>query len=89
MSETLEEFIQRHEGCRVTPYIDSVGVQTIGVGHNLHKPFPMNVIELLRDEDIKDAKNDCLHAFPWAVVTHAQFCGQAVLTWRKISCDRR
>ena len=65
MSETLEEFIQRHEGCRVTPYIDSVGVQTIGVGHNLHKPFPMNVIELLRDEDIKDAKNDCLHAFPW------------------------
>ena len=63
--ETLEEMIERHEGCRLSPYIDSVGVQTIGVGHNLHKPFPMNVIRLLRDEDIKEARNECLHAFPW------------------------
>lgn len=65
MSETLEQMIERHEGCRYVPYIDSVGVQTIGIGHNLHKPLRREAVELIRNHDIEDAKNDCLHHFPW------------------------
>jgi lysozyme len=65
MLETLEQMIERHEGYRATPYIDSVGVQTIGIGHNLHKPLTRAaVLQILRD-DLADATNECLHAFPW------------------------
>jgi len=65
MSETLEQMIERHEGCRFLPYIDSVGVQTIGIGHNLHKALSRAAVEQIFKDDITDARNDCLHAFPW------------------------
>jgi lysozyme len=55
----------RHEGIRSTPYIDSVGVQTIGIGHNLHKPLSHAAIMQIFRDDVADARNDCLHAFPW------------------------
>lgn len=65
MSETLEQMVERHEGYRTTPYIDSVGVQTIGIGHNLHKPLTRAaVLQIFRD-DLADATNECLHVFPW------------------------
>lgn len=32
--------IRRFEGCRLTVYLDSKGLPTIGVGHLLHAPFP-------------------------------------------------
>jgi lysozyme len=65
MLETLEQMIERHEGYRTTPYIDSVGVQTIGIGHNLHKPLTRTaIVQILRD-DIADATNECVHEFPW------------------------
>lgn len=65
MLETLEQMIERHEGYRTTPYIDSVGVQTIGIGHNLHKPLTRTaIVQILRD-DIADATNECIHEFPW------------------------
>lgn len=63
--ETLEEMLIRHEGLRHAPYIDSVGVQTIGIGHNLHKPLSHAAIMQIFKDDVADAKNDCLHAFPW------------------------
>ena len=63
--ETLEAMIERHEGYRTTPYIDSLRVQTIGIGHNLHKPLTRAAIEHILRDDIADATNDCLHAFPW------------------------
>jgi lysozyme len=65
MSETLEQMIERHEGCRFLPYLDSVGVQTIGIGHNLHKPLSRAAVEQIFRDDLADAKNDCLHTFPW------------------------
>lgn len=65
MSETLEQMIERHEGCRFTPYPDSLGILTIGIGHNLNKPLSRAAVEQIQRDDIKDARNDCLHAFPW------------------------
>lgn len=32
---TAEELIKRHEGLRLKPYRDSVGILTVGYGHNL------------------------------------------------------
>lgn len=65
MKETLEQMIERHEGCRYLPYVDSVGVQTIGIGHNLHKQLSRAAVEQIFRDDIADAKADCLHQFPW------------------------
>jgi lysozyme len=71
--ESFEEMLMRHEGMRATPYIDSVGVQTIGYGHNLHKPLSHAAILQIFQDDLADAKNDCLHAFPWfAELTEAR-----------------
>lgn len=63
--ESFEDMLIRHEGERATPYIDSVGVQTIGIGHNLHKPLSARAIRVIFEDDLADARNDCLHAFPW------------------------
>lgn len=63
--ETLLQFIERHEGCRTTIYIDTSGVETIGIGHNLHKPLSRAAIEQIQRDDVNDAYGDCLHAFPW------------------------
>lgn len=63
--ESFEDMLIRHEGMLATPYIDSVGVQTIGIGHNLHKPLSHAAILQIFKDDVADAKNDCLHAFPW------------------------
>lgn len=63
--ESFEDMLIRHEGMRATPYIDSLGVQTIGIGHNLHKPLSHAAILQIFKDDVNEAKNDCLHAFPW------------------------
>ena len=63
--ESFEDMLKRHEGNHATPYIDSVGVQTIGYGHNLHKPLSERARQVIFEDDVADAKNDCLHAFPW------------------------
>lgn len=63
--ETLEQMIERHEGCRDRYYLDSEGVPTIGIGHNLFKPISRAAIEQIFRDDLREAWNDCLHAFPW------------------------
>lgn len=71
--ESFEDMLIRHEGLRSTPYIDSLGVQTIGIGHNLHKPLSHAAIMQIFHDDLADARNDCLHAFNWfAELTEAR-----------------
>lgn len=76
MIETLEQMLERHEAYRDRPYDDAtgktvrqgdtiIGHLTIGIGHNLEKPIPREVLIHLLKLDIADATNDCLHAFPW------------------------
>ena len=65
MSETFEQMLKRHEGLRLSPYLDSVGIQTIGYGHNLQKPFSIKAMEQQFQDDVAEAHNECLHAFPW------------------------
>lgn len=53
------------EGERRSIYFDSLGVPTIGFGHNLHKPLPHYIIELILESDIDDALADLDRALPW------------------------
>lgn len=65
ITESLLAFIAENEGLRLKPYQDTVGVWTVGYGHNLNVPISQRAAwQILRD-DVEDARNDCLHAFPW------------------------
>ena len=65
MNETLAEMIQRHEGVRRIPYLDSLGIFTVGYGHNMQRPLSQAVIDQIFSEDLQEAINECVHAFPW------------------------
>lgn len=52
----LRETITRHEGSRLQMYQDSLGIWTIGVGHNIQeKGISPQVMELMLDEDLEEA----------------------------------
>jgi len=46
------------------PYLDSVGVQTIGYGHSLEQGISPAIAEALLTEDVTDAIKDC-YKFDW------------------------
>lgn len=67
ITEELLSFIADNEGLRLKPYQDTVGVWTVGYGHNLAVPISQRAAwQILRD-DVEDARNDCLHSFPWFI----------------------
>lgn len=64
--ESFKEMLMRHEGYSGKLYKDSVGKYTIGYGRNIEdKGVSIDEANLMFDNDISDARNDCLHAFPW------------------------
>ena len=67
MSETLSDMITRHEGKKNKMYPDSLGIPTIGVGHNLSaKPISDRAVKVILEDDIQDATNGLLKNLPWA-----------------------
>ncbi|MGL5936040.1 MAG: glycoside hydrolase family protein [Cetobacterium sp.] len=70
MSETLAEFIARHE-CRggkpnLKMYKDSLGIETIGYGHNLRdKPITKTAADQIFLDDLTDVQLEVTHTFPW------------------------
>lgn len=54
--DALKEWIKKCEGYRSHPYLDSVGKVTIGWGHNLDNGIPLDVADMLLDDDIKQVK---------------------------------
>ena len=62
----LKEQLVRHEGLRLKPYRDSVGLLTIGVGRNLDDVgISESEALVLLDHDIDRARADLARAFPW------------------------
>lgn len=53
--DTLKDRIKKHEGLRLKPYHDTVGVLTIGYGHNLEKGISQRVADLLFEDDFHEA----------------------------------
>jgi len=66
MTETLTEQIVRHEGLRLSMYRDSLGIETIGVGHNLRdKPISNSAAMAILEDDLIDARDGLFTALPW------------------------
>ena len=65
LTDKAIKLIQRHEGLRLAPYLDSVGVLTVGYGHNLEKPITQKEAERLLEMDLQETLADCrtLHWF--------------------------
>jgi lysozyme len=62
----LMEQLERHEGRRAKPYLDSRGKWTIGVGHNLSdKGLPDEIIDELFVLDIDEALAGLDVRLPW------------------------
>ena len=59
----LIEELRRDEGVRYSPYLDSVGVKTVGVGHNL-EVHPLDLTYPLTDEQVdKILADDLVRVF--------------------------
>lgn len=62
----LVQMLKRHEGCRLYPYKDSVGVLTIGYGRNLdHRGITQEEAEILLKNDIIAHSTGILKHLPW------------------------
>jgi lysozyme len=76
-NENLQKLIaelRRDEGVRYSPYNDTKGIPTVGVGHNLNsKPlpagwkYPLNDMQInsLLDDDLEDVFHDLDRNLPW------------------------
>ena len=66
MSEPLNELLIRHEGLRLKPYKDSVGLLTVGVGRNLDEVgLTKEEALLLLQNDIERVRCELNRALPW------------------------
>lgn len=55
-----------HEGVRSKVYLDTEGIETIGVGRNLKdRGLSDDEIELMLANDIRDFQEEVERAFPW------------------------
>ena len=60
----LRDLLERHEGRRAFPYLDTVGKLTIGVGRNLSdRGLSEDEIDLLLASDIAIAEEACADIF--------------------------
>jgi lysozyme len=66
--------LRRDEGVEYSPYNDTMGIHTVGVGHNLRaKPlpdgwkYPLNDVQVdsLLDDDLEDVFHDLGRNLPW------------------------
>ena len=66
MCNRLLKQIIRHEGSRNKMYLDSEGIETIGVGHNLRdRPISDKAIMVILEDDIDAAIMDLRNSFSW------------------------
>lgn len=66
--------LRRDEGVRYSPYLDSRGFETVGVGHNLvasplpdgwKYPLTDDLVDVLLESDLMNVYSDLDSALPW------------------------
>jgi len=60
----LKKSLRQHEGVKPMMYTDTVGIPTIGVGHNLQRPISVLAIEQILTDDITECITELDRAFP-------------------------
>jgi lysozyme len=62
----IQEYITKHEGLKLFPYLDTTGHWTIGVGRNLSEVgISFNEATLLLNNDIKKVMDGLQKSLPW------------------------
>lgn len=62
----LARMLKDHEGVRLSPYRDTEGLLTLGVGHCLdRKPISARTAQIMLEDDIMDVLFDLDRALPW------------------------
>lgn len=77
----LLQELRRDEGVRYVPYLDSVGIKTVGVGHNL-EAHPLELTYPLTDEQVNQILADDL-------VRVFSGLDRKIGWWRNLSCARQ
>lgn len=58
--------LKRDESCSLTPYQDSVGVWTVGYGHNCQAtPISQQVADQMLADDLERVRQGVCKAWPW------------------------
>lgn len=65
LTDALIDQIATHEGLRTRPYLDTMGIWTVGYGHNLNEPITEEDARHILISDITKAIDGCIHAYPW------------------------
>ena len=60
----VKQSLKLHEGKRNLPYQDSLGVWTVGYGHNMEVPLSDRAIEQILEDDLHSAVSELDRAFP-------------------------
>ena len=61
----LTSQLARHEGRRAMMYEDSLGIETIGIGHSLRRPISDRAIEQIFADDLADTEKELLAHASW------------------------
>ncbi len=64
ISEKSMNLIRRHEGLRLSPYKDSVGILTVGYGHNLERNITQNQANRMLHDDLIEVEEQ-VEKFDW------------------------
>jgi lysozyme len=64
-SQELTDLVAKHEGLRLTMYDDTVGVPTIGYGHNLREPISERAARQILEDDIAIAVSELDERMDW------------------------
>jgi lysozyme len=64
LATNIRAQLRRDEGDRERPYRDSVGVLTIGVGHNLERGLSQAIRDAIFEEDLAEARRVCGRLIP-------------------------
>lgn len=65
MIDELTKLIAKHEGKMLTMYMDTVGVPTIGYGHNLQEPISEAAALQILSDDVAVAVNELDDRMDW------------------------
>lgn len=63
--QTLTDLIAKHEGLRLTMYDDTVGVPTVGYGHNMREPISERAARVILEDDINIALFELDEKMDW------------------------
>lgn len=68
LARLREQLVRDEGGYRLKMYRDSLGIETIGLGHNLRdKPISQRAAVVIADDDIASVLQEVETRLPWAI----------------------